>query len=472
VIDLQTGNKQLKEQLAAGEMLNKILIAKITELIRKVEELTRKLNENSSNSQKPPSSDSLSERRKFRKKKKPTGYNRGGQPGHQGSYRQLLPEKQVDEIINLFPHKCDMCLEVPPQIIHSEPIRQQVVDLLANGCRHTIEYRRHFVKCHCGEIVVASEDEVPSGSFGPRLSTVVCILTGVYHISRRQVTMLLKEIFGISMSLGSVSNIEGRMTKALAAASKEAIEKVELASVKNIDETSWIRNSDRSSVWVFASLLATVFRITTGGSRRELRHHFTRKRGILISDRATVFLYWPMNCRQVCWSHLSRTFMGFSQRDGPAMSIGQELVGYADLVFSYWHNYKSGQLSKERFVAWITAVRKSMKLCLERAVAANLAEVSGSCANMLEHWDAMWTFIATPGVELTNNHAERELRRIVIWRKRCFGTQSDRGDRYVERIMTVAHTIRKNSGQLLDFLHQSFMAMLDSTPAPPLFAAI
>ena len=113
-----------------------------------------------------------------------------------------------------------------------------------------------------------------------------------------------------------------------------------------------------------------------------------------------------------------------------------------------------------------------MKPCLERAERAGIAYVSGSCANMLKHWDAMWTFVDTEGVDPTNNHAERELRRLVLWRKRCFGSQSDRGDRFVERMMTVTHTLRKQQHNVLDFLQQSFIANLNSAPGPSFLAAV
>ena len=109
---------------------------------------------------------------------------------------------------------------------------------------------------------------------------------------------------------------------------------------------------------------------------------------------------------------------------------------------------------------------------MQRAVKAEISYVSGSCVNMLEHWDAMWTFVESPGVEPTNNHAERELRRLVMWRKRCFGSQSERGDRFAERVLTVTHTMRKQGARTLDFLHQSLVAMLESSPAPSLFAAV
>lgn len=474
----------LPEEL--GKVLNDALVARNAELTeqvqaltercevlaKQVEELTQERNKNSSNSHKPPSSDNPSERRSIRKPKKRSGKKRGGQPGHKGSHRKLLAPELVDKFVDVFPDHCEVCQQTPPQNAQDRPHRHQVVDLLAgNGGRFTTEYRCHEVNCTCGTVVAAPLDKLPRSSFGPRLSSVVSMLVGNYQLSRRQVVVALEEVFGISMSLGSVSNIEGRITKALATPSDEAMQNAESAAFKHADETSWIRDFERCSAWVFATALVSVFRIVADGSRKTLRKLLKRQRGVLVSDRASVFLYWSMKWRQICWSHLLRTFIDFSQRDGPAAAIGRELADSADMVFRYWRQLRAQKIDRAEFVRLLTAVKDVMKPCLERARDAGISYVSGSCANMLAHWQAMWTFVDTPGVEPTNNHAERELRRLVLWRKRCFGSQSDRGDRFVERMMTVTHTLRKQQRNVLDFLQRCFVADRDNTLAPSLLAA-
>jgi transposase len=471
---------------ALRRTLNEALLARNTELTQQVEqlkalcetqakqieELLRERNKNSSNSNKPPSSDSLGDRRSIRKGKKPTGKKRGGQPGHKGHARRLLPPEAVNSVVNVFPDYCEMCQQVPPHETCGEPWIHQVVDLLADGGgRHVTEHRAHAVQCTCGAVVSAPIDKVPSSAFGPRLASTVCALTGNFQLSRRQVVVVLDEVFGISMSLGSVSNIEGRMSQAVEPPSDEAMDSAASAAVKHVDETSWIRDFERCSAWVFATKLVSVFRIAADGKRKTLRKLFPRQHGVLVSDRASVFLYWSMEARQICWSHLLRLFIDFSQRDGPAARLGRELNDSAELVFLYWRQLEVGVIDDAEFVRLLNAVRDGMKPCLERAVRANIAEVSGSCANMLEHWEAMWTFIDTPGVTPTNNHAERELRRLVLWRKRSFGSQSDRGDRFVERMMTVTHSLRKQQRNILDFLQGCLIAWLGGQPTPSLVAA-
>ena len=116
-------------------------------------------------------------------------------------------------------------------------------------------------------------------------------------------------------------------------------------------------------------------------------------------------------------------------------------------------------------------VRGQVEAVLERVAASGIHQLAGSCANILEHRAALWTFVDTHDVEPTNNHAERELRAFVLWRKRCFGTQSERGNLFAERLMTVAQTARKQRKDVLAFLTACCQTQLDGARAPSLFAA-
>ena len=222
------------------------------------------------------------------------------------------------------------------------------------------------------------------------------------------------------------------------------------------------------SLWTLATASATVFKIVANGCKKTLEPLFGQAEGILVSDRAASLNFWAMELRQICWSHLLRKFISFSQRDGPAGTVGQTLLGYTGLVFEYWHDYKDGTLSREQYDAWMTPLREQFEAELRRAVKAKIPHVSGSCANILEHREALWTFTENEGVEPTNNHAERELRAFVLWRRRSFGTQSERGNVFAERLMTVAHTARKQKKNVLEFLTACCEAHAAKTPAPSL----
>ena len=116
-------------------------------------------------------------------------------------------------------------------------------------------------------------------------------------------------------------------------------------------------------------------------------------------------------------------------------------------------------------------VERHFESVLKRVAATKLEHVSGSCENILAHHEALWTFVTYDGVEPTNNEAERELRPLVLWRKRSFGSKSDRGERFVARIMSIAQTARKQGKALLDFIEQALQAMSNGRPAPRLVEA-
>ena len=190
-----------------------------------------------------------------------------------------------------------------------------------------------------------------------------------------------------------------------------------------------------------------------------------------MSDRAKALGFWAMERRQICWAHLLRKFVSFSEREGRAGALGRELLDLTGILFEYWQDYKAGKLDQTRFRLWMTPVRAQLEAVLAKAVAAKIERLSGSCADILAHKDALWTFVERDDVEPTNNHAERELRAFVLWRKRSFGTQSERGNRFAERVMTIAHTARKQGRDVLAFLTACFIAWQTNSEPPSLFDA-
>ena len=452
------------------------LVEQVARLVAKVEELTEKLGQNSKNSHLPPSSDGpgAGSRGDGSGKKKPKGKRkRGAQKGHRGAHRELVSVEDVDTVIDLFPEACLGCAATLSARLDSDARRYQQLDLRDHR-PHVTEFRRHEVECdRCGARTRAAYDrtQIPASSFGPCLTAVVGLLTGAYHLSRRKAQRLLFELFGISVSLGAISAMELRASEALKSAYDEATREVEYAAVKHADATSWVRAGVLMSLWTLASASATVYRIFADGRRPTIRPFFGSRRGILVSDRANVFTFWLMAARQICWAHLLRKFISFSERDGPAGAIGRELLDCTALVFDYWHGYRNGVLTREELQVWLRPVQRAFEHALERGAKADIERLSGSCADILAHREALWTFVFHEDVEPTNNHAERELRAFVLWRKRSFGSQSERGERYAERVMTVVQTARKQGKAVLDLLVHSVAAHLDGTTPPRLIDA-
>lgn len=448
------------------------LSAQVAALTKQVAELMEKLGRNSRNSHLPPSSDGPGQRGPSGQSKgKPGARKRGGQPGHGGSRRTLLPADEVDKVVDLFPSHCDGCADELPEVQDREAHRYQQVEVPPIK-PHTTEWRCHEVACpKCRHKTRAPYDPetIPASPFGPRLMALVAFLTGVYHVSRRKTVVLLWELLGVRMSLGALSAIEARVSDTIAPAVEEAWNRVGEGAVKHTDGTSWLQAGATRALWTIATKAATVFKILADNSKATLEPLYGSLRGILVSDRAKALNFWAMDRRQVCWAHLLRKFVSFSERADPGAAIGRELLDYTGVLFEYWHDYRDGKLQHEQFVAWMAALGPKVEAVLARAVAARIDGVSGSCADMLEHRAALWTFVTHADVEPTNNHAEREIRAFVLWRKRSFGAQSDRGNLFAERVMTVAHTARKQNKNVLSFLIACCRARLDGGRRPSLF---
>ena len=249
------------------------------------------------------------------------------------------------------------------------------------------------------------------------------------------------------------------------------LREVQYAEVKHADATTWTRAGKLMSLWTIATTTATVYRIFADGSRETIKPVFGELIGLLVSDRATVFGFWAMPLRQVCHAHLLRKYVGFSERDGPAGAIGRELLQLTALLFEYWHGFKEGALTRQELQFWMLPVARAIERALQRGAAASIDRLSGSCADILVHREALGRFVEQDGVEPTNNHAELELRDFVLWRKRSFGSQSERGERFAERVMTAVRTARKQGKDVLDFLVRSVTAHVLGTPAPKLIDA-
>jgi len=460
-------SQRLEQQIGA-------LLEQVTALTQKVAELTERLGQNSRNSHLPPSSDPPGSAGKSGGGQRPKSDRpRGGQRGHRGSRRELVAADKVDDIVDLYPAECENCWAALPEQPDPGAKRYQWIEV--PPLRPYIkETRRHGVTCPCcGHKTRAAydEQEIPASPFGPRLMSMVALLTGVYHVSRRSAAKLLSDVVGVPISLGAISAVEARVSEAVEPPVAEAWQRVEGAPVKHTDGTTWLKAGAVLALWTVASTAATVFKIVADGSRATLAPLYGTLRGILVSDRAAALSFWAMERRQICWAHLLRKFVSFSERAGPAGEFGRQLLDYTGLLFDYWHDYKAGKLDRATFLAWMAPVRVQVEAVLERAVASGIERLAGSCANILAHRAALWTFVDADGIEPTNNHAERELRAFVLWRKRSFGTQSERGNLFAERLMTVAHTARKQRKDVLAFLTACCQAQLDGTRTPSLFAA-
>ena len=475
---------------ASVKMLVKYLVGNYEKLEKRIvalEEENRYLREqigrNSSNSSLPPSSDSPA--KKPQKKQKNSDRKRGGQKGHPGYRRELIPVEKCKSVREHIPTHCSKCNsklagEDP------NPLRHQVVELPPIE-PIVEEHRLHQLECSkCGELTRAKLPEgVSASGYGVRVVAIAAILSGLYRMSERMVQTAFQDLFGVVMALGTVNKLRQEASLSIAKPVEDAAEYVKKQAVVNSDETGFTQgncdgnNPQKSKAWLWVAVteFVTVFRVTL--SRGQVAAQLllgTVLTAILITDRWNAYNCFPLNQRQLCWAHLKRDFIKISERGGESARIGAELVKLEELLFHHWHKCRDGTLSRASFIQQAEKIREKVKLLLEEAASfqpkkgdkSSLAMTSRTCRELLKLEPAMWLFVRVEGVEPTNNAAEQAIRPAVLWRKNSFGTQSAEGSLFVARIFTVVTTLRAQQRNPLDYMVEACRSFRNGVTAPSL----
>jgi transposase len=264
--------------------------------------LQEQLNQTSRHSSRPPSSDPPQSERPRRPR---SPRRRGGQPGHPGHTRTLVPVDEVDEVVVIKPEQCPPC-QAPLAGEDPTPWRHQVIELPPIKSVVT-EYQWHPLVCAaCGAVSRAPWPKGgPSGTYGPRVQATVALYTGSYRLSKRTTQQMMDEVFGVPLSVGTISPLEQATTAAGAVPGEEARSDVHEQAVAHLDETSGRQGGKRAWLWVAVTSLVTVclVRMSRGGhvACALLGEACS---GILVTDRYSAYNWYPVRWRQVCWAHL------------------------------------------------------------------------------------------------------------------------------------------------------------------------
>jgi transposase len=445
--------------------------ALIVALQARIRELEARLGQTSANSSRPPSADPPQAPR--RPKPPPSGRKRGGQPGHRGAFRALLPIEQVDEIVAVVPERCRHCQQPFPEPAgqrRGRVWRHQVVELLPLAVRVT-EYQMAARRCAaCGKRTRAAlPPGVPHRPFGARLTAVIALLSGRYRLSRREVRQLLQDLWAVRVSLGAVVRQEQAQSAALAPIVEEARAAVPQALVVNMDETGWRQAQRRAWLWAVVTGELTVFWIdrSRGGAVVDalLGADFV---GIVGSDRWSAYSRFPAERRALCYAHLKRDFQSLVDRGGKAEPIGRWGLAEIERLFVLWHRFRAGAFGRADLRRRLIPLQARLGRLLRRGQESSDHKAAALCRELRKWWPALWTFARVEGVEPTNNVAERALRPAVLWRKGSFGSDSEAGSRFAERLLTVVATCRQQGRGLMDFLVAAGEAAILWSAAPSL----
>jgi hypothetical protein len=445
------------------------------EHICQLEQSIAALTRNSSNSSRPPSSDPPGMKKTQAKTK--SKRKQGGQPGHKGKNRKLLPSEEMDQIHDIFPEHCKHCQNPFSQSLFtpsSQPVRHQVFDLpIIIPIKD--EYRCHSLLCQCGHSTAAQlPKHVAQSNFGSRTHAAIAYLISVHRVTRRGIADIMQSLFGIAISTGAICNAAKRASDACLPAVGAIKQYVASALTLNIDETGWKNKGERRYLWTFVAPRAVLFHVSPSRGAKVLRKVLGQTfDGVITSDDHSAYASYHKNgIRQLCWAHIIRKLKALKDdRSSPhAYCFARHILEDIGSIFSRWHDFQKSPGSREQLWIDTQPFRERMNdFCVIFRYSSD-QRVQTRTKRLLDNWQHLFTFLEHDGVEPTNNSAERAIRPAVQWRKICFGSQSQIGEQFTERLLTVVRTCQMhgyNSFEILTKLLNSSFSVKQHLPSSP-----
>jgi len=413
--------KQPQDRIEELERENELLKAKISELEARLAQYE--------NAHTPPSL------RRGRNRKKDQDKNNKGKPGqkigHKGVTRPYAtPDQQVEVTMDCCPD-CGADLGAPfridSKIIEEIPEPQPII---------VTEYKIAHYKCPCCQKEVAAKDPgcPHDGKFGNNVIAQATLLKYDGRMTHRRIQDAMMRLFGLKISPATILDLTRRAADAVQSECDAILKKIRGAPILYVDETSIHVQGKKHWIWTFSTPTESFFVIRKSRGMKVLKEILTRRfKGIIVCDGWKPYARFTKRLQR-CWAHLLRESKGLSEQYAEAIPLHKALKELYDLLTKALESdpppevrrYLS-HLAREALRNWI-----SKEYSIEK-----VQKFIGKINNGFSYW---FTFVIHPGVEPTNNRAERALRPQVVLRKILGTLRNEKGTSIHERIMTTLAT--------------------------------
>jgi len=460
------------EKLRADNAVLRTEMEKLREAMGRLEpllaNLQSRLEKDSHNSSKPPSSDGPGSTP--RPPSKPTGRKRGGQPGRTGKFREALPEGSETRTVHVKLTTCPHCAgTIPPEAITGSQT-DRVLDLVQQLTEVTA-YRREEGCCpHCHRKVQAPiPPEAGGGELGPRLRALAGYLRTEGRMSVGVLHYFFNEVLQIKVSRGWLYEACVGLGQALAPTYEDLRGEIRHALVVNMDETGFGRK-DRNWIWTALTARTALFHFATSRSQKSLLEILPEDfSGVLGTDRYVAYHKLQSAARQYCWAHLRRDIIALSESKDPEVeAIAKRMLADQEEIFIWWHMFRDREIDRKCLRAGTAVILARFKRNFLALVKTNDKKAKTFGSALIENWSRLWTFLKVENLEPTNNIAERALRPLVILKRIFQRLPSQRGREFFERVYSAGATARIRSVQLFEWLIRALNAHRLGEPAPAL----
>lgn len=411
--------KQLQEQNEQLRRDNELLKAKIIELEARLAQYE--------NAHTPPSLRRGGNRKEDNDRKgKP-----GQKIGHKGITRPCaVPDSQIEVTADRCPD-CGAELGTPfrieSKIIEEIPEPQPVM---------VTEYKIAHYRCPCcRKEVVANDASCPhKGKFGNNTIAQATLLKYEDRLPHRKIQGTLKRLHGLEISPATIFDFTRRAAEAVQSEYDAILDKIRSAPILYVDETGIHVQGEKYWIWTFTTPSETFFVIRKSRGTKVLIEVLTRRfKGIIVCDGWKSYVSFTIRLQR-CWAHLLRESKDLSEKFEEAIPLHKALK---ELYESLTKALENDPPPEVRMNIWHSA-REALLLWIGKEYfGVKVQKFIGKINNGFDYW---FTFIINPGVEPTNNRAERALRPQVVLRKILGTLRNDKGTSIHERIMTTLAT--------------------------------
>lgn len=454
--------------------LQQELIDKLRVEQQKFKDEIARLQRDSTTSNRPPSSD-LPAKKSERPRKKGSGRKPGGQNGHAGKNRPLVPPESVDRIVEHKPEQCERCTQrfandVPATLVETHQLWE------IPPVKPVIEEHRFFAcPCPCGHCTRARVPQWIYSGCGEQAQALMTYLTASARLARRTVKQLFEELFSFPIALGTIQNRLEDSSAILAPTVAELEQALPQQDGLNIDETSYPHNRSLAWLWAFVASHFAVFIINPARSSKVLRQLLgIQFAGIITCDRFSAYIKYQKDrlagLLQFCWAHILRdikalNFAADVLSKRPFALLARRHVG---AIFGFWHAFKQGKISRQVLIDKTRRPINRLRTLCEGNLSNPTKTVRTLCTSLLKHWPWLFTFLAHEGVEPTNNEAERRLRPGVQTRKISYCTRSHQGQLLRARLLTITASCHMQGRNSLQFFRDAIHAHRHGVSPPSL----
>jgi transposase len=373
--------------------------------------------------------------RRGRNRKRKQNEGDKGKPGQKVGHKGITrPHAKPDRQIEVTADRCPDCgtglgnpIRIESKIIEEIPEPQPII---------VTEYRIAHYRCpYCHREVVGKNSDCPSeGRFGNNIIAQTTLLKYEDRLPHRKIQDALRRLYGLDISPATILDLTRRAADAVQSQYDAILSRIRNAPVLYVDETSVNVQGELHWIWTFTTPSETFFVIRKSRGMNVLLEVLTRRfAGIIVCDGWKPYPKFTKRLQR-CWAHILRESKDLAEKIEEAVPLHQALKELYEELNGKLENDPPPEVRRE---LWNTA-RATLQHWIKKEYAnEKVRKLIGKISNGFEYW---FTFVIHPGVEPTNNRAERALREHVVLRKIMGTLRNGKGTSIHESIMTVLST--------------------------------